>query len=140
MCISVRNSLCLLLATALPAALSSCHSDTPEQEAQKALVRALTALSQGDAGAYLSLTDGYDEADSLHQAAYRLAAMQQHALETGRHGEGTTRTVVSRVEMAGDSAATAFYVSHFPDGDTLCGMQRLVHRGGQWKLAVGLRD
>lgn len=116
--------------------LTACSS-TPEEAAAKALTKALTALNHGDTGTYLSLTDGYNEADSLHQDIYRLAAIQRHALDSIQHGQGETHTTVTRVEMDNDSTATAFYVSNFPNGDSLCSMQRMVRRDKQWQLSYG---
>lgn len=134
---SVRNSLRIALVISALTLLAACSS-TPEEEAGKALYQALTALDTGDTDTYLRLTDGYDEADSLHKEAYRLVAIQRHALDTAQHGQGERHTTITRMEMDGDSAATAFYVSHFANGDSLCAMQQMVLREKQWKLSHSL--
>lgn len=133
MCRPLRQVLPLSLLLSVAAAGCQCER-TPEEEVAETMTQALNCLIQGDGPGYACLIEGYNPADSLHNGLYALAVSQLHQEDLNRRG-GQTNAHVTRVEMHPDTTATAYYVCHYANGDSIECAQRLVLQPDGWRLA-----
>jgi len=132
----MRKGLCIILAVAVLSAVG-CRpkADDRTEEPRRIMQQALNEFLRGEYGQFMSRLDFGGDFDSLQEEAVSLAFIrQQQVVREAR--SGMQGALVVSAKMQSDSVATVFFREYFANGDSLDCSQKLVRKGGEWRLRM----
>ena len=120
--------LCLL-------AMTACEEKDAKLASQKALLKAMELLEEGEMDKYYEYLDFGQELDSLTQAQIAKMWVMHQQINANAKGKAIATKVV-KVDLLADSVAVVYYKIKYESGNEEVSANKMVRKDGKWRIRV----